>query len=418
MSSSGLPEGVSRFALFAALLLAWLHRVSGAADLGFDAPVAGRTTTASRRALGVFIEMFPFSVTVEPDDTFRTLAARCLDEAMRLLRHALPGTSAPSGATAGNVVLNYVPATFGSFAGMPVEVDWVHPGHGDSVHALRLQVHDFAGAGRYVLHFDFNDGALEDRLRRRSLCHFETLLDAWLDDPDRVVASVDILVDEERQALAAVNATDAAPLPHQTVVARFAEVAAREPDRVALRQGGAALTFGALASQVDALAARLLALGVEPGDRIAIAGRRSNLAVAAVLATLRVRAAYVPIDPSVPPARLAYVLQDSGARLLLVGEGMPAAAARPGVEVVDVAGAIAEPAGSRRTDPHYQLDLNYTQTIRVAPRLNTQIVADLYNVFDKQTPYNYNPSFHAATFMKPQSFFAPRRFQLAVRVQF
>ncbi len=79
---------------------------------------------------------------------------------------------------------------------------------------------------------------------------------------------------------------------------------------------------------------------------------------------------------------------------------------------------FAEPAGSRRTDPHYQLDLNYTQTIRVAPRLNTQIVADLYNVFDKQTPYNYNPSFHAATFMKPQSFFAPRRFQLAVRVQF
>ena len=47
-----------------------------------------------------------------------------------------------------------------------------------------------------------------------------------------------------------------------------------------------------------------------------------------------------------------------------------------------------------------------------------QLVADLYNVFDKQTPYNFNPAAHSSTFMKPQSFFAPRRFQLAARVQF
>lgn len=82
---------------------------------------------------------------------------------------------------------------------------------------------------------------------------------------------------------------------------------------------------------------------------------------------------------------------------------------------------FAEPAGSRRTPGHYQLDLNYTQNISLAalaPRLNLQLVADLYNVFDKQTPYNYNPAAHSSTFMQPQSFFAPRRFQLAARLQF
>ena len=79
---------------------------------------------------------------------------------------------------------------------------------------------------------------------------------------------------------------------------------------------------------------------------------------------------------------------------------------------------FAEKAGSRRTDPHYQMDLNYTQNFRLMQRLNLQIVADLYNVFDKQTPYNFNPAFHASTFMQPQSFYAPRRFQLAARVQF
>ena len=116
--------------------------------------------------------------------------------------------SSPSAATVNSVVLNYVPVSFGDFAGLPVEVEWVHPGHGDSVHAVRLQVHDFAGSHRYRLHFDFNDAVLDERLRRRSLRHFERLLDALLDDPDRPIAAVDILTDDERQALAALNATD------------------------------------------------------------------------------------------------------------------------------------------------------------------------------------------------------------------
>jgi len=351
-----LPDGVSRFALFATLLVGWLHRISGTLDLAFDAPVSGRPTPQARRALGVFIEMFPFSIAVDPNDTFRTLAARCLQESMLLLRHGLPGLSAPSGATAGTVVLNYVPASFGPFAGLPAEVDWVHPGHGDSVHALRLQVHDFAGAGRYVLHFDFNDAALEPRLRTRSLRHFEQLLDAVLADPDRPIASTDILVEEEHQALAALNATGAVPLPQQSVTAMFEARAARDPDVVAVRQGTTSLTFSALREQAEALAATLLARGLEPGDRVAITGRRSLLSVIAILGTLRARAAYVPIDASTPPARLDYVLQDSGARMLLAGEGVPAVPARPGLTVLSVAEAIDAGVGARPDRPGPGLD--------------------------------------------------------------
>ena len=62
---ASLSDGVSRFALFATLLVSWLHRISGNLELGFDTPVNGRPTPQARRALGVFIEMFPFSVAVE-----------------------------------------------------------------------------------------------------------------------------------------------------------------------------------------------------------------------------------------------------------------------------------------------------------------------------------------------------------------
>ena len=78
----------------------------------------------------------------------------------------------------------------------------------------------------------------------------------------------------------------------------------------------------------------------------------------------------------------------------------------------------AEPAGSRRTDAHWQLDLNYTQNFRLAQRLNLQLVGDLYNLFDKQTGYNPQPSVHNSLFGVPRHYYDPRRFQLAARIQF
>ncbi|MGH9371741.1 MAG: carboxypeptidase regulatory-like domain-containing protein, partial [Vicinamibacterales bacterium] len=79
---------------------------------------------------------------------------------------------------------------------------------------------------------------------------------------------------------------------------------------------------------------------------------------------------------------------------------------------------FAEPAGSRRTDAHWQLDLNYTQNIRLTDRYNVQIVGDLYNVFDQQTGYNPQPSVHSTVFGDPRLYYDPRILQVAVRFQF
>jgi hypothetical protein len=77
----------------------------------------------------------------------------------------------------------------------------------------------------------------------------------------------------------------------------------------------------------------------------------------------------------------------------------------------------AEPAGRRTTPGHYQLDLNYTQNFAISG-LNLQLIADLYNVFDKQTGYSPQPAVHLATFGQPRLFHAPRRLQIAARIQF
>jgi hypothetical protein len=78
----------------------------------------------------------------------------------------------------------------------------------------------------------------------------------------------------------------------------------------------------------------------------------------------------------------------------------------------------AEPAGSRRSDFHYQVDLNYTQNIALPGRANLQIVGDLFNVLDNQTGYSIEPRFNSAGYGDPRSFYDPRRFQIAARIRF
>ncbi|PHZ84681.1 carboxypeptidase regulatory-like domain-containing protein [Paremcibacter congregatus] len=78
----------------------------------------------------------------------------------------------------------------------------------------------------------------------------------------------------------------------------------------------------------------------------------------------------------------------------------------------------AEPAGSRRTDAHVQLDLSYTQNIEVYNGYTVQLRADLFNVFDKQTGYNIQNKVNSAGFGEARSFYNPRRLQLTAKFRF
>ncbi|HKW00352.1 MAG TPA: carboxypeptidase regulatory-like domain-containing protein [Vicinamibacterales bacterium] len=78
----------------------------------------------------------------------------------------------------------------------------------------------------------------------------------------------------------------------------------------------------------------------------------------------------------------------------------------------------AEPAGSRRTDGHFQLDLNYTQNIPLQHRFNAQIAFDLFNLGNSQTGYNIQQSANNSLFSQPQNYWDPRRLQIAFRLQY
>lgn len=97
----------------------------------------------------------------------------------------------------------------------------------------------------------------------------------------------------------------------------FAQCVGRYPQRVAVRSRDEVLTYTQLHAHAESMAARLLQLGVQPGDAVALATVRSVQMVVGIWAILRVGATYVPIDPALPPRRIQAILHESGARVCL-----------------------------------------------------------------------------------------------------
>ncbi|MDL5368258.1 amino acid adenylation domain-containing protein, partial [Xanthomonas sp. NCPPB 2654] len=119
------------------------------------------------------------------------------------------------------------------------------------------------------------------------------------------------------RVLAGFNATHAAYPPDLSVHALFEAQVARTPGAIALQFDGQSLSYAILNRRANQLAHRLIALGVQPDDRVAICVERSLEMVVGLLGILKAGGAYVPLDPSYPDDRLAYMLEDSAPGVVL-----------------------------------------------------------------------------------------------------
>jgi amino acid adenylation domain-containing protein len=152
--------------------------------------------------------------------------------------------------------------------------------------------------------------------------------------PDAPVGALELMADSERETLIhGWNDRTRVEWSAQTLPALFVAQAERAPARVAVVFGSESLTYGELAERSDRLAALLRARGVGPGRLVGIFVHRGLDMMVGLLGVLKAGAAYVPMDPAFPSDRLAFMLADSGASLVLTqlsladavpGDGTPA----------------------------------------------------------------------------------------------
>ncbi|WP_328677069.1 non-ribosomal peptide synthetase [Streptomyces sp. NBC_00343] len=163
--------------------------------------------------------------------------------------------------------------------------------------------------------------ALLDRLRR--------VLDVFVTAPSTPVGGIDLLGPDERARILTEWNDTGRELPAATIPDLFAEQVRRAPEALAVESGERTLTYAQLDDHANRLARVLVSHGVGPEARVAIAVPRSAESVVATLAVLKAGAAYLPVDTSYPPDRVAYMLDDSRPVLVLAtretAPGLPVA---------------------------------------------------------------------------------------------
>ena len=143
------------------------------------------------------------------------------------------------------------------------------------------------------------------------------LLEAAVADPDRAIGRLDILSPDERHTILREWNDTARAVAAATLPELFAAQVARTPDAVAVVFEDERLTYGELDARANQLAHHLRGLGVGPEVVVGLCVERSLEMLVGLLGILKAGGAYLPLDPDYPPERLAFMLADAGAPVLL-----------------------------------------------------------------------------------------------------
>ncbi|KOV64617.1 non-ribosomal peptide synthetase, partial [Streptomyces sp. MMG1121] len=318
--------GVRWSRLLVAATALYAHRLTGDQDVVLALPVTARR--GADRDLtavpGTMSNVVPLRLTVRPDTPWRELVAQAAREVETAVAHEryrsedlLRDLGAPGSiGTAFPLIVNIMAFNSRpSFAGHPASVHHFVSG---STTDLAVWIFDYRDGNPPLLRLHGSPEAygpddLADH-QQRLLALLDTLADCDQDEP---VGRIELLTAKERRELAVLGAGPVAPAPAASLPELFREHVRATPDLVALVCGDVSLTYAELDARANRLAHALIARGAGPEGRVAVALPRSAELVVAILAVLKTGAAYVPVDPEYPAARIAYLLDDARPALLV-----------------------------------------------------------------------------------------------------
>ena len=327
-----LRRAVRRHGVTAASLfhLAWalvLARLTGREDVVFGTVLFGRFHggIGATRAFGLFINTLPLRVSMQNAPVLQALR-ETQDSLAHLLRYehtslalAQGCSLLPSGAPLFTTLFNY------RYTPVAVETDIELPGarllraEERSNYPLTLSVDETGTGFDLIAHID-------DRIEPARICDFiqeavRSIVDALETAPGRRMDSLGVLSAEERRRVLSDLAAGGPVVAPKPFPALFEAQVAASPSAVALIFGREQLTYSELNRRANRLAHRLIRDGIGPENLVGLSTDRSPTMVVGLLAILKAGAAYLPLDPAYPSARLAFMLADAKPSLILTEAG-------------------------------------------------------------------------------------------------
>ncbi|MGN9779207.1 amino acid adenylation domain-containing protein [Micromonospora sp. H33] len=336
----GRRHGATRFMVLLAAFQLLLGRYAGVRDVSVGSPVSGRTRPEFDDLVGFFVNTVVLRTRWRDTDTFADLLARAREAVLGAYEHqdvpfeqvveAVRPPRDPSRSPLFQVMLSAqtVPERTTALPGLSVTVA-EQPGRVAKFDLTVAWDETPLASGELRGTVEYDVELFDRDTAERMAESYRTLLESACAAPDVPLATLDLLAGPEEIAPAGGPPVppDGAGPAAATLHGVVAAAAARWPDRPALVQGDRTVTHAELATRAADVAAALAARGVRPGDTVAVMLDRTPDWPAALLGVLRCGAAYVPLDPATPPERLAYVLADSSAVVVLGSRtaGPPAA---------------------------------------------------------------------------------------------
>jgi amino acid adenylation domain-containing protein len=302
-----------------------LSRYSSQTDICVGTPTAYRIFRETEDLIGCFLNSLVLRVDLSGNPSFRELLSRVRETALGAFDHQeLPFEKVVElvrpERSLSHSPLFQVMMQLRNFPELKLEVDGLAVAQvpfdpGTSQYDLSLDITETKDGLSCAL--TFNTGLFDASTAKRLLNHFANLLEAASANPDAPISQLRMLGPaEERLLLSEWNQT-AVDFPDSTPLAMIERQARETPDALAAVDARERWTYAELMRKAEGVAAYLNLKGVQPGSLVAICTGRSVGMLAGLVGIWKAGAAYVPLDPSYPQDRLAYVLQHSGASLLL-----------------------------------------------------------------------------------------------------
>ncbi|WP_122869408.1 non-ribosomal peptide synthetase, partial [Pseudomonas viridiflava] len=320
--------------LYMALMAAWattLTRLSGQAEVVIGSPVAGRGRTELEDLVGLFVNTLAVRIDTSNSPSGEALLAQVKARVLEAQDHQdLPfeqvvevvrPTRSLAHAPLFQTTLNWMP---GKHVAVPLGGLVVAPVEQISqVSKFDLSLNLSEQGETLVGSLDYATALFDKATAQRYLNYFVQILETLATHEHTRLDRVALVGEQERRyLLETLNATAVAVDNEQTVHAIIEALAASAPESVAAQVGERRLNYGELNLRANALAHHLISLGVRADDRVAVMARRGLDTLVAMLAVLKSGAGYVPVDPSHPDERIAYLLSDSAPKVVLTQQAL------------------------------------------------------------------------------------------------
>lgn len=335
----GRSENATPYAVLAAAFHALLHRYSGAREVPIGTPLNGRSRPEYEDLVGYLVNPVVICAPIEPGTTFRQHLAAMREAAIAAQRYGdypfaelvkrLQPERDSSRTPLFQVMLNLIKTRQAGVSGdvlQPqgrtgfrlgsVALDAFPLNGHETEFDLDLTLLDTGSAMPASLKYstDLYEGATIARMAG----HFLTLLSAAIESPDQPISDLPMLTELERVRLLANAEGPQLDFPRDACVHHLIErQASASPDAVAVDYRGEQITYEELNLRSNRLANYLRSIGVGPEVLVGLRLERSIDLVVGLLGILKAGGAYVPLDPQFPPDRIAFMLEDSGAAVLL-----------------------------------------------------------------------------------------------------